>query len=462
MKFLGRTAERKRLNDELSETGQNATLVYGRRRIGKSELIATCLADSKARGIYYECKQTAEANNVQSLAQVLSEEFGLPRLAFTSMEELLEFTFAQAREEKLILVLDEYPYLRACVRGLDSILQSLLDKHRNDSQLNLVLCGSYIDVMKSLVDRHNPLYGRIDLTIDLQPMDYYDAALFYPGFSDADKVALYSVFGGVPYYNRRIDSAASVEENIIELIASSDARFANEIPSFLSSEISKVANANEVFGALAQGFSKYKDILDQSHVSSGPALVDTLDKLMRMGVVQKDVPLNAPGNRRRARYKISDRLSLFYYRYNYQYLSQMAVMSPEAFFARFVQRDFETQFVPHAFEEVCRQFLIRKNRQGGLGSVFDSIGSYYYDDPETKTNGEFDVVTHDDRGYVFYEAKFTKSPITDNVIREEIRQVETTGVPCSRFGFFARSGFDVSSAIRDDDAISLVSLDEMY
>ena len=60
--------------------------------------------------------------------------------------------------------------------------------------------------MKALLEKQNPLYGRIDLTIRLEPMDYYDSALFYSGFSAEDKVRLFSVFGGIPYYNRLIDN----------------------------------------------------------------------------------------------------------------------------------------------------------------------------------------------------------------------------------------------------------------
>jgi hypothetical protein len=93
--------------------------------------------------------------------------------------------------------------------------------------------SSFIDIMKSLFLSENPLYGRVDRTIDLQPMDYYESSLFYPSYSNEDKTRLYSVFGGIPYYNRLIDSELSVRENIISLIASSDARLENEVSMYL-------------------------------------------------------------------------------------------------------------------------------------------------------------------------------------------------------------------------------------
>ena len=191
---------------------------------------------------------------------------------------VLKYIFELSVKEKIILVLDEYPYLRENIKGMDSILQSLVDKYKDTSKLTLIILGSYVEVMRSLLEHSNPLYGRVDLTIDLKQMDYYESAYFYPNFSVEDKVRIYSVFGGIPYYNRLIDDSKSVKDNIIELIASSGARLENEVSMYLNAEISKITNANEVFEALSRGYTRYSDILSQSHVSSGPTLVDVLDK----------------------------------------------------------------------------------------------------------------------------------------------------------------------------------------
>lgn len=433
-------------------------MIFGRRRVGKSELIKQCLKKTEIPQLVYECKQTTELNNVESLSTLISEEFHLPRLGFGSMEALLDYLFRRAEKEKMVLVLDEYPYLRETSAGIDSILQSLIDRYREVSSLKLILCGSYVEIMKSLLARENPLYGRVDLTIDLKPMDYYESAMFYPDFSAEDKVRLYSVFGGIPYYNRLIDASLSVKENIQELISAPGARLENEVSMYLKSEISKIANANEVFEALSKGFSKYSDILSQSHVSSGPTLIDILDKLIRMEVVEKQAPINDADNRRRSGYFIIDNLSLFYYRYIFRFLSQRSVLDEDVFYDRYIREDFETQYVPRAFESICRQYLIRQNRAGRIRPAFDKIGKYYYDDPRTRTNGEFDTVTEDPQGYIFYESKFRKESLSPAMIGEEIRQVRATGLKCYRYGFFSRSGFQCEPS---DDMI-FIHLNEMY
>ena len=456
--FYGRKIERKKLCTMFQTDGQMISLIYGRRRIGKSELIKQVLKETEIKSIYYECKQTTEQNNVDSLAELISELFEFPKPAFENMEVLLQFLFQKAEKEQLILVLDEYPYLRENSKGLDSILQSVIDHYKDTSNMKLIVCGSYVDTMKALLEKQNPLYGRIDLTLNLKPMDYYESALFYSEFSDEDKVRLFSVFGGIPYYNRLINSGKSVRDNIIDLIASPGARLENEVSMYLNSEISKITNANEVFEALAKGFSRYKDILDQSNVSSGPALIDILDKLMRMDVVAKEAPINDENNKKKSGYFISDNLSLFYYKYIFRNMSRLNIMDSEVFYDRYISEDFETKYVPKSFERICKQYLIRKNRKGLMDEIFEKIGKYYYDDPAEKKNGELDIVTQDDRGYIFYEAKFRKDPVTESIVQNEIRQVEQTGLKCYKYGFFSRGGFTCE---KEENRI-LIELSELY
>lgn len=458
MKFIGREEQLKKLSKLVNTEELSVALIYGRRRVGKSELVKQMIRQAEIKSIYYECKQVAEASNVTSLSDIVSEVLGLPKLGYSDIESLLNYIFKISEKEKLILVLDEYPYLRDSVKGLDSILQVLIDKYRDTSMLKLVILGSYVEVMKSLLEHSNPLYGRVDLSIDLKQMDYYESSLFYPDYSSEDKVRIYSVFGGIPYYNRLIDDSRSVKENIIELIASSGARLENEVSLYLNAEISKIVNANEVFEALARGFSKYSDILSQSHVSSGPTLVDVLEKLMKMEVVEKTSPINDSSNKKKISYRISDNLSLFYYRYIFKYASQLKIMDSEVFYKKYIEKDFEENYVPHQFENMAKQYLIKQNKSGKIEPVFEKIGKYYYDNPAEHKNGEFDVVTQDEFGYVFYEVKFKKTPITKAIIDEEISQIRATGLECHKYAFISRSGFNC----RKRKNLNLITLDDMY
>ena len=185
---------------------------------------------------------------------------------------------------------------------------------------------------------------------------------------------------------------------------------------------------------------------------------DVLEKLIRMEVVKKEAPINDVNNKRKAGYTITDNLSLFYYRYVFRYSSQMNVMDSDVFYDRYIRDDFEKQYVPRQFEDICRQYLIRQNRAGKLSIPFDRIGKYYYDVPQTRTNGEFDIVTEDPNGYVFYEAKFRSELLTESMIQQEIEQVRRTGMNCYRYAFISRSGFDAQA----DEGVELISLEKLY
>ena len=146
MKFYGREKQRKDLHRLFLYEGMQLGLIYGRRRVGKSELIKQSLRETDVTSIYFECKQTTEQNNTESLSVLLADKFHFPKPSFDSMEALLTYLFEAAKEKPMILVLDEYPYLREVVQGMDSVLQALVDRYRDTSGLKLILCGSYVEI----------------------------------------------------------------------------------------------------------------------------------------------------------------------------------------------------------------------------------------------------------------------------------------------------------------------------
>ena len=441
MVFLAREKEVQKLKSALEKPDYELILVYGRRHVGKTELIKHTCGLSELPVVYYMCRQINEKKLTDELTAAIDNVFPLEGQMFRSFEDALRFMYKKGQKEPAVLVLDEYPNARREIEGLDTMLQSLSDEYKGHTKLKVILSGSYIDVMKSLKGSDEPLYGRITLSIDLKQMDYFDSARFYPSFKDTEKVELYSVFGGVPLYNSLIRSDLSVKENIINLIASPDARLSDEIDSFLKTGLSKIANANSVFDAMATGEINYSEIQKKANIESTGVMNDLIHKLIGMEVVRKEYPINKENDRSKSHYYINDNFSRFYYRYIARRISQMSIMDPDVFFDRFIKPDFEEHYVPKSFEEICKQFLIRKNITGDINPVIEKIGKYYYDDVANHTNGEFDIVTYDEKGYSFYEAKYKSRPVTDGTVQKEIQQVQTTNLNCYQYGFFSKSGF---------------------
>ena len=457
MKFIGREEEINTLHKAYKTNNYEGIVIYGRRRIGKSELIKESYKNLNIPNLYFECVDASEETNAKYLSEKIAETFNIPTPDFKSLRDCIIYVFKKSKDQPLIFVLDEYPYLRKNNTSIDSVIQSIVDEYKNNSQLKFILCGSFAAVMEELLSSNNPLYGRFSIKINVRQMNYLDSAKFYPHMSNEEKVAIYSVFGGVPYYNQFVDDKLSVEENIINLVASTNARLLVEAKDFIALEVNKMANANEAFIAIAEGNKKFSDILNQSRVSSSPTLVDVLKKLEEMDAISKTSPINDE-SKKKTIYEISDRLTLFYYRYIFRKMSFFVTMNSKDFFDEFIREDFYSHYIPKEFERISAQYLIKQNQERKIVPPLYKVGKYYYDDPINKTNGEFDVVTLSKEGYDFYEVKFTKEPIDDSVVNEEIYQLSKVNIKYNKLGFISKFGFKISNP---DDYI-LINLDDMF
>lgn len=458
MAFIGRHTELTSLQRFFNHPTSNLSVVYGRRRVGKSALLKEAVTLSGVRWLYMECKKTSETNNLEQLMALACAKLDIPPIAVDTIEGLLDFLFKFCQHEPMVLVLDEYPFLRDLIQGADSILQALVDRYKGTSKLKIILCGSYIDVMKGILEYKSPLYGRADVILHMMPMSYFDIAQFHPRFSFEDKVRLYAIFGGMPYYNALVDDQLTLKENVIELLIKVGAKLTDEIELFLTAELSKINDANLVLEALGLGKKKFSDIASHTKLTNA-ALSKTLSQLMAMDIVVRDTPINDSGNARKSNYVICDNMVLFYYRYIYRNISKARVMDERTFYDAFIHHDLESQYVPHVFEEIAKQFLIRMNKAGRIEPPFFNIGRYVYDLPKEKRNGEFDVVTEDSQGFCFYECKYKNHPINKADVEEEIAQVKASPLSSHRFGFISKSGF---KDVTPTEHLRLWTLQDLY
>jgi len=443
--FIGRSEELKMLKEVIQSDKQENVVMYGRRRIGKSELMKKVLELTDIPFIYYQAKETTKEDNIESLSRLIADQFNLGSVVFASFEDILKFLFDRAKN-RFVFVLDEYPYLMNVNPGLDSILQMMIDEYQHKSLIKVILLGSFIDIMQSLTEPDKPLFGRISQMMFISELNYQEASLFYPNLSNQEKMNYYSVFGGVPYYNQMIDLKKTFIENVSRLIIDSKGILSDFIEFFLSRELRRINNANIVLEAIAIGKRKFADILGrlQKNISS-PQLSNVLELLIKMDLIHKTTPINEPANSRRTYYEINDNYISFYYRYIFRHLSERSIMDPTTFFNEIIETDFNTQFVPKVFEKIATQYLIIENKKRHIQPPLLKIGKYWYDNPKTRTNGEFDLVSEDKLGYIIYEVKYTNSPIDEKVLEEEINQLEACGVSYYRLAFFSKSGFKLNN-----------------
>ena len=327
-----------------------------------------------------------------------------------------------------------------------------------DCNIKFFILGSSISIMEEIQNHDNPLYMRFNLSILLKQMDYYESSFFYLSFSSEDKIKLYAAFGGVPFYNAQIDEKLSVKENIIRIISGRFSGLKDFLEIYLKSELRKINNANMVFEAIALGAFHFSDILSKSHIGSTPALSNIIQKLIQMDLIECVVPINDKKNKQKGGYRISDPCIKFYYNFIYRNESVHNILDDSTFYQNFIEDEFEKVTVPHCFEIVAKQYLIKENRRRKISPFLLDIGTYWYDNPIDKKNGQFDVVARCKDGYIFYECKFLNSPINDTIINEEINRVSLTNLKPIKYGFFSKSGFNITNP----DSYFLYSLEDLY
>ena len=434
--FIGREKELALLQQDYIG---KAVMVYGKRRVGKTTLIQKALKSSGYRTIYFECLKGTMQDNINGLVQELVRAKLLPvPLNFSTLQDV--FAYLNALPEKIIVVIDEYPYLKAMNDSatVDSIFQNIIDNRLVN--IELILSGSHIGMMKDTLQEKNALYGRFAVTIKLNELNYLETAKFYPDKTPYDKAAHYAVFGGSPFVNQALNPEAAIRENIISTILnpmSAVYLYANQL---LLSDYSVKINAERIFSVIGNGKKRYTEIEDKLDVKKTGNLSKQIKSLIDLEIVARNSPINKIGDHKKSTFEINDNLLRFYFTFIYKNASALQVLGAEAFYDEYIAPAL-TDFVSRRFEGICRDYFSLQVRSGKMKGV-RNIGSYYYDDPIHHKNGEFDVALEFADGYEIYEAKYYAQPMTIDEIHREVRQVEgIKELTVKQIGFIAINGF---------------------
>lgn len=441
--FVGRKKELEILNKELIKN-KTAILIYGKRKIGKTTLIKqACNNHPEKAFIYYECIKDIEEKNVLGLLKILRNQkiipdnIGLPENTFINL-----FSYLNSLNKPLIIAIDEYPYLKEFTpsKTVDSVFQTIIDNYTNN--INLVISGSHIGMMKDLLEEKNALFGRFNAKISLKELSYLEASEFYSNLSSYDKVSFYSVFGGSPYINERLMQSQDLTSNIINLLMHEDSPVYIYASSQLVSDLSNQSQVNRVLSALGNGKKSYSELEEMLDRNKTGLLSKLLKPLLEMEIIKKETPINKTNDAKKAKYEINDNLLRFYYtyirpnQYLYNYKDHHMIYKEE------IEPSLNT-FISYRFEDICRDFLWRYINKNKISNVIN-IGRYYYDDPINHTNGEFDLAILNRNGtFHIIEAKYMKDKINQTIVNKELYQIKQINeLKVDKIGFISINGFE--------------------
>ena len=436
--FVGRSGELQLLLEAFKEK-RSATLLYGKRRVGKTTLIKEALEKQQKTYVYYECLRGTMRDNIDGLTQELTRLKILTfATTFTSFQDV--FAFLNTLPQQFIIVIDEYPYLKSMTQPemVDSTFQAIIDNHL--ANINLVVSGSHIGMMRDMLREGNALYGRFGTVIQLKELSYRLAAAFYPSKDAYDKIGFHGVFGGSPFVLEQLRDSESLRDNIIRTILNESNPVYMYASHFLMSDYSRSVNSERIFATLGNGKKKYSELENLLDAKKTGNLSKQLKSLLELDILSKNVPINRLGDAKKVKYEINDNLMRFYFTYVYKNQSALQMLGAEVFYDQYIAPTL-TEYISRRFEELCRDYFSYLARQGKLPGI-RHIGSFYYDDPATKSNGEFDVALDFGDTYTICEAKYFKKPIELDDIHREAGQIRgIKGIEVSQIGFISASGF---------------------
>ena len=448
-KFVDRIEEMKILENARSAKGASLFVLYGRRRVGKTELISKFIGK---RGVYFLATAEGDRENINSFKAIMSKflddesilgaNFDGWHSLFSVLASSSSFQ-AKARGSKIIIAIDEFPNLIEANRAIPSIFQKVYDTILGQMNIMLILSGSSISMMENeVLSFRSPLYGRRTGQLQLSPLKFrYLPKFVNYGFEDLCNT--YFVFGGIPEYLLKLDPDRGFWENVSRNIISKGASFYEEAEFLLRTEFREPRNYMLILRSISHGSHTLAEIcsysgLDKSMVSK------YLDVLMSLGLIIPEKPFGASEKFKRRLYWISDPYLKFWFRYVLPHRSEIENSHNKEVLEN-IMNDFPT-FAGEQFEILMKELIL----EGILGRSFSTVSRWWGKNGSGKKGrdiDEIDIVAHSEtRGeLLFAECKWTNSPAPVGVVEALRAKAETLRkqYPGKKYTYavFSRSGF---------------------
>lgn len=417
--FVNRTKELEALEEEYYSKKASFSVVYGRRRVGKTALLSQFIQNK--RHIYLYITQSDLNYQLEAFTiriRELVDNAMAKHLSFASFEEAIEFLTSLKLDEKLVLVIDEYQYLTMLDKAFSSKLQKLWDEKLQHANIYLVLCGSVLSMMQSEVLNYSaPLYGRRTSQFHIKNIKFKHIKEFLPKLNRLERMQVFSSFGTIPKYLNEYDQELSFMRNIEKKILNKNAYLYSEGNFLLKNEISDSTTYFSILEAISKGNTKIGNIASSLGVAS-THLTKYLKKLMDLDIVYKETPVTEsnPLKSKFGRYKIKDKFLDFWFYYvfkNYNYLEieQTATVLDE------IEMNFNDRFVSFAFEDYILED-IWENPKKYLDFQPTKIGRWW------NNKEEIDIVAFNEDHIAFIECKWQENVKTESVKKQLIEKAK--------------------------------------
>ena len=429
-------------------------LLYGRRRVGKSELLLHWAQQSGIKHTYWQAvKESATMQRAHFFARVLGIDPSSGP-SFQSWVDVWEAAVKVLGDERQIIILDELPYAADADSAMLSSLQYAWDQYFQRSKAMIVLCGSHVRTMQTMMSMHSPIFGRMTGQWHLESLPFSALAEFFPKWDADERVAVYSIAGGIPAYLKWLDPELNLEDNVRRVILNPGGMFLSEPAFLLYDEVRELSHYLAILKAIGTGAHTLDEISTQCFLptTSANAYLSTLQELH---LVERRLPTTVqPGLRRKSRsgrYHLSDPYFRFYFRFLAPHLDNPPV-NPEQVLVT-VRVNLRAFVGATAFEDLARQWVTKQAMNKQLGFQPETIGSHW----SSKVQVDVAAINWKTHDILLGECKWGADRVDRQVARELIERktplvlkdlpAKSAGLPGNgdawkvHYALFGRSGF---------------------
>lgn len=461
--FHCREKELHDLNKRYQKDNFECIVVYGRRRVGKTALINEFCKDKPT--VFFSALNASSQENLEALSKAIYEKEH-PGMENSPVYQSFDAAFSEitrmSKDERLVFVIDEYPYLAKANKSISSRLQHIIDHIWKDGKLFLILCGSSMSFMEyQVLGYESPLYGRRTGQFKIQALSYKEMTEFNPTLTCEQQALVYGITGGIPHYINKLDVRDDVDEALKENLFNTSSYLFEEPENLLKQELREPAIYNSVIAAIAGGASHSNEISTKVGVDA-TVCAKYLKVLLDLGILKKKTPITEkPG--KKTVYAIGDNFFRFWYRFVPQNTSAISAGRIDRIYDTVIKKHY-SDYMGHIFEQMCQEYLFLYADE--LPVILSDIGQWWGNDSKEKKEIEIDIVGTPTEGkeYLIGSCKYRNEPIGVDELELMRHYAEVFGKGEKyHYYIFSKSGFTRGlKDAADRGEVKLVSLQDMY
>lgn len=456
MKFINRVRELKFLESKWMEPGAQFIILWGKRRVGKTEVIKKFITNKPS--IYFLAESISEKEQLRKFSNAIGEFFKEPLLQTSGFKDWEEsFSYLQRKNQKLALVIDEFPYLIQSNPAIPSIFQKGWDEYLSRTSIYFILLGSSISMMETEVLGYRaPLYGRRTGQWKIEPMGFDEVSHFRPGRSFEDRLMHYAVAGGVPGYWVQFSKNKDFFNNVKEKVLSKGQFFYDEVEFILHEELREPRYYFALLQAISQGKRKLSEIVNATGLAQ-PVANKYLGVLSDLKIVERELPITEekPLKSKRGLYRISDEFFNFWFKFIFPWRNKLEMGKVDEVLLQ-IKKEMPL-YISGIYEKVAREALCKHSDRF---FPFTAIGRWW------EKNEEIDVVAINPElnSILFSVVKWSRKPVGvdvyENLRAKAKKVIWGKGRRNEFYCLFSKSGFtEAMIQIAKKERVTLVIKD---